>query len=561
MNSQQQENLDLSNFFKKSKKSKKSNSGNNINIQTNLDNIQSLGFDDIPQFGVSSKTDIVIPEPIQNQVDNAIIDKIDKSNKKKSVLKMGLDFISSAFGNDEKTEEINEEVHERLDSIPEEVDIVKTAEVLTEKVLPEIPDGDSITELDDLEISIKKDKSGYIKSKVTVKGSVRLSDLATEIKKLSNGDVIHRSMDLRNIANTNRNQLKDSEYKLYSKSYNFKSKSINKKYNRICLSLIDNDPNNVILFFQSGADKAIYKLKFNDKFIIDLIANYYIQGFNATKFKIDNLENPVPYLSLANKIASTGKYKIKVLPDGIAVIGKGNKNFWLMVGIKWLEESNEYVVFGKSLIERDWKGIQLINGNQSLERLLTDNFLNLLDDWFNYHDFSDVYNIEDEDNRYFYMAKKLKYRKLKDAFDKILFGYVLDEDENKIDNGIDIVKTLSREDIDDRISGEYEAEVIIGTSQKYQNWLLVYSAVQIIGGNKRTGRDVITTQQYYQKEGVSDRSQYQNRRRTVLKKQGIERNYNSRPYMFTLNIKRKDGEILKYQSKNFDDLIKYFDNM
>jgi len=560
MNSQQQINLDLSNFFKKSKKSKKSTSGD-VNIQTNLDNIQSLGFDDTPNCGISSKTDIVISEPIQNQVDNVIIDNIDKSNKKKSVLKLGLDFISSAFGNNEKSDEINEEVHERLDTVPEEVDIVKTAEVLTEKVLPEIPDGDSITELDDLEISVKKDKSGYIKSKVTVKGSVRLSDLATEIKKLSNGDVIHRSMDLRNIANTNKNQLKDSEYKLYSKSYNFKSKSINKKYNRICLSLIDNDPNNVILFFQSGADKAIYKLKFNDKFIIDLIANYYVQGFNATKFKIDNLENPVPYLSLANKIASTGKYKIKVLPDGIAVIGKGNKNFWLMVGIKWLEESNEYVVFGKSLIERDWKGIQLINGNQSLERLLTDNFLNLLDDWFNYHDFSDVYNIEDDDNKYFYMAKKLKYRKLKDAFDKILFGYVLDEDENKIDNGIDIVKTLSREDIDDRISGEYNAEVIIGTSQKFQNWLLVYSAVQVIGGDKRNGRDFITTQQYYDKEGVSDRSQYQNRRRTVLKKQNTERNYNSRPYMFTLNIKRKDGEILKYQSKNFDDLIKYFDNM
>ena len=34
--------------------------------------------------------------------------------------------------------------------------IVKTAEVLTEKVLPEIPDGDSITELDDLEISVRK---------------------------------------------------------------------------------------------------------------------------------------------------------------------------------------------------------------------------------------------------------------------------------------------------------------------------------------------------------------------------------------------------------------------
>lgn len=548
----EQQEISLSNIVKKRKKS----TLNSTNID--FDNLQSLDLGDIQQSPKSEQ--IIIPEPIQLDVENTVIDKIQSNNEKKKTKSMfGLDFLASTFriSNEEEKEEINETVKEVVETdIPDEVDITKTAEVLVDKVLPEIPDGDTIKSIEDVQITVGKDKSGYTKAKVTVKGSVRLSQLATDIKDLSGGDVIHRAMDLRNIANTNKNALKSSEYKLYSKSYNFKSKTSTKKYNRICLSLIDDDPNNVILFFQSGADKAVYKLKFDDKLIVEIISNYYKQGFTATKFKIDNLENPVPYVQLAEKIARTGLYKIKLLPDGIAIIGKGNKYYWLMVGIKYLPETDSYKVFAKSLIERDWKGVSLIEGTVELKRLMSDNFLVMLDDWFNYFDWNKHYDTEayKDDNKYFLMYKKLKYTNLKKAFDRILG---LKDEQDLSDEQLDILGTISREEIDDRINGEYAAEAIVGTSETYEKWLLIYSAVQVIGGDKRSGRDFITTDEYYQKQGVSDKSQYQNRKRTILSRQGKERNYNSRPYMFTLHLYKQNGKKEQYSSKNFEDLVNY----
>lgn len=537
-----EEQFNLSNFIKR--KNKK-----NHKIQ---DFQEIEGFDDI-----QIKNDIVIPESFEDEITNDEINVIVNKNTKRKI--GSLDYLLS-ISETENNEEINvveKTIHQISSEIPEEVEVIELAEELVTEVLPDIPDGDSVTNIDDLKIVTKDIGKGYIKTKVTIKGSKILSDLASSIKKQTDGDVVHRAMDLRNIRNTNRNQLKNSEYKLYTKSYLFKSKSIIRKYNRICISTPDDNKNKVILFFQESANKAVYELPFKSQkdidFVIDIISNYFSIGFVATKVKVDNLfidstEEVNPFTNLLTIIAKTKQYRLKHNNERLLIGGKSQKNLWLGVVIE-MEAKNSYSVNAKSLIEKEWNGIKLLEQNVTIE-YLERNILSLLDEWFNYRDFSKEYDTLDDENKYFMMYKKLRYKKLRKALDVIVQR--IDENNN---TNCDILKTIARDEVDLTKQGKYEPEVIIGTSNTYKNWMLSYSAVQVIGGDKRKGSDYITTDDYYEREGVNDKRDYSERKRTILSRQNNQRNYNSRPYMFTLDLIKHDGTIQTINNKESDNLI------
>ena len=75
----------------------------------------------------------------------------------------------------------------------------------------------------------------------------------------------------------------------------------------------------------------------------------------------------------------------------------------------------------------------------------------------------------------------------------------------------------------------------------------------IEGGDKRAGRNYITTDEYYEKYNVKDKRNYQERVRTILTKEEKERNYNARKYMLKIEYKQngKEKEII---SKTFEDI-------
>jgi hypothetical protein len=85
---------------------------------------------------------------------------------------------------------------------------------------------------------------------------------------------------------------------------------------------------------------------------------------------------------------------------------------------------------------------------------------------------------------------------------------------------------------------------------------LSYLAFQIIGGDKRFGRNYITTEDYYTKYHVKDRRPYPERERTVLKREGRERPYNSRIYLFQLEYEFK-GKKSIFRAKTWEEIKEY----
>ena len=140
---------------------------------------------------------------------------------------------------------------------------------------------------------------------------------------------------------------------------------------------------------------------------------------------------------------------------------------------------------------------------------------------------------------------KLTHMKLKKAV--IL---IHDKIEETPEIGVEIKKILSKKDLVAMLKKDYDSEAIIGKTNFLDYFILSFYAHQIIGGDPRYGKDYITTEDYYDKYNVKDRREYEEREKTILKKQGVERKYNARIYVFQLEYS-VGKKVYIYRAKEF----------
>ena len=461
------------------------------------------------------------------------------------------------------------------DILPENIDIVEIAETITDAI-DEIPGAENL-ELSDFkltEIVNRKDRTGYTKVKVTIRDDkfpTFMSKLATEVKRLSKSVVLFRKMDFRTIGNTNKTQLRNESLKLTGISANFKPNPNLQKVNkgtRFIISVPDdyNSSKNLIVYIQESRDKFITIIEgksFHNEdemiaFFADVISKYYTYGFDLTKRELSYKDVNSPLLAVMKNVLSSNRYKTKIKKDdesgkvtSMLIISKEPKNQWMGVSVRDGQVIGTYIVTCISKIDSSWRqGVNNPTGAPvTISDLTGPKFIKILDTLYDRE-----WNIETEDNKEYFLIDKLTYRKLKDAFIQIY-----NMEESHPDFGVMIKETLSQIDTAKALneSGktkDYAAEGIIGKTNFLDYFILTYMAVQIVGGDKRHGKDFITTNEYREKYAVKDDRDYNERRGTILKKGESDRNYNSRPYMFQLEYSIK-GKVGIYISKEFSDVL------
>jgi hypothetical protein len=469
------------------------------------------------------------------------------------------------------TPEINQQVKSEIEQLknvqlPEDVNYVEVEETV-DTALADIPDGSNY-DIIDVEITRieKKDKSGYFKTKVNIKKENipdQINQIASYVKKQTNGLISPRVCDLRVIGNTNKTQLRGSNLKLSVGTIVFKPDHTKLKVNkgtRFMISIPENydSTGNLIVYMQESRAKKILEVTAKDfpsinvfnEFIGDRIAEYYFSGYEVTvkKLELRNVDNPL--MSLITKIVQTHEYKAKPYVDesriyAVDFISKSPKNQWLIIQVIESDIKNTYKILAKNSADMSWE-YQISKTDVTLNQLLK-NFYDILDSCYN-KDWSYELNLAEDDN-FYYLYDKLNHARLKKAL-IFLNDYAIDNP----DSGLTIKETLSKKDISKAIDKEYDAEAIIGKTDNLDYYILTYLAFQIVAGDKRAGRDYITSQEYYDKYNVKDRRDYQFRDKTVLMKQGSERNYNARIYLFQLEYSVK-GKKHVYRNTNWDELM------
>lgn len=513
--------------------------------------VQQFDFQQLQENPISSD-EPVIPQTIQEKVVEKIKQqkiqnlsdlKVNALLKVKKLKEVGDIKFQATTDNSLTTEErsdindkleaISQQVNEKTD-IPENVDVFEIANEISTAVeeIPELKDVD--VAIDDFNITEYRSKEGYIKNKVTIKsevGSVQLSNLATLIKKQTDGIVLHRAMDVRTVGNTNKTQLKTSELKLHAISYVFRplsGKTIQaKKYQRFIISInLDfESTNKITIYLQESRDKLIIEIPFDLEFIARVISDFYVVGFGVTKARLLSNDNN-EFNVIMNKLALSGIYKVKpIIKEGVAnrimIMSKSGKYQWLYVLVSKLNIQGTYKIEAKSKIDSNWSGIRFnhpegVNVPITKEFLLSERFQTNLHKIFNEMDWSKYVNENTDDEHY--MLSKLTYRPLKRAFIEMLELQELGQ------IGLEINGTLSQADTkkDPTIDDDYESEVIVGKTKHIDFFILAWSAVKISGGNNR-----------------------------VSPKTG--KNYDARPYLFTL-VYSVNGIKKTVQHKDFDTI-------
>ena len=537
-----------------------------------------------------SEPDIIIPQSIEQLKYQQKIQSIEISNKvqenrallqlrrKKKESKNLEKALETPEVKQQKIQEkflINQQLHQQFTEVTGEVlspsiDLAEIKEQV-EEALNDIPDAKEInlTDLDIKEISVKKDKTGYTKTLVSIKKSsfpAEMGRLATMVKKASNGVIRHRIMDMRTIGNTNKTQLRGESIKLTATSINFKPDSTALKVNkgtRFIISIPEDydTTKNLIIYIQESRSKLITILEGNKfkniddifEFLSGLISKYYTFGFDVTKKELLYKDANSPLLGVVKNVLASGEYKAKSKVDetgrvtSIIIVSKKVKNQWMGVSVREGKLTGTYLVHCISKVDEDWRfAINSKNGDPiTISDLNGTKFINILNHLYD----KDDWNIENEENRDVYLLNKLTYKKITEAF-----MIIYDEQDKHPDYDIIVKETLSQIDTAKSIADSYNAEGIIGKTKFLDFYILTFLAVQIIGGDKRHGKDYITTDEYHQKYSVSDRRAYEERS-NILKKQKTDRNYNSRPFMFQLEYSI-NGKAHKYTNKDFSEILK-----
>lgn len=450
--------------------------------------------------------------------------------------------------------------------LPENIDAVATeTDIVTS--LNEIPDGNQfdITDVKIVASKEKKDKSGYYKTTVKIKKEnipEQINIIATYVKKASKGIIKPRVCDLRLIANTNKTQLKGSALKLSAATVVFKPDNKKLKVNkgtRFMISIPDNyeSTGNLLIYIQESRSKKILELTPKDfpnlnlfnEFIGDRIAEYFFNGYDVVlpKLQMRNTNNPL--MTVLTNILNTREFKGKphIAEDhvfAIEIISNGEKNQWLHVMIIEDDMPGSYNVILQNKVDASWE--YQVNSKAVTLGYLDKNIIQLLND--SYAKEWDI--ISDGLDEIYYQHGLLSHAKLKKSL-----MIIYDKSKDEPERGIIIKKVLTKKDNERLMKGEYDAESIIGKTENIDYFILTYLAYPIIGGDKRNGEDYITKEEYYDKYDVKDRRNYDERGKTILKKEGESRNYNSRIYLYQIEYSF-DGKKNIYRDNDFGNLLK-----
>lgn len=564
---------------------------NSLNKKKKKRKPTSIEYQNNQQTNDVQENKIVIPEPLQNVAYKEIVDTAQQQAQKtyqeftkQQIIQQAVN-IAKTEGTLNVDDELEEKVTETLEQITDkDLTDVNTVEVVstTVEAIKEVPDV-NLT-LDDVEIipsKTKKDKTGYFKTKVNIKKSnipEIINKISTIVKKETNGLISPRVCDLRVIGNTNKTQLRNKSLKLSAATVVFKPDFTKLKVNkgtRIMLSVPNGNSEktyngNLLVYVQESRAKDIVEVSQKDfsnenayiNFLAQLISNYYNSGYSVTINKLHLRGTNNPLFEIIQDIVNTGDYKVKPVqsPDGniyrFEVISKHEKNQWLRVIVDTVMNGS-YKVYGLNELTKD--EYTITNGTLSL-KMLSENMIYILTKSYERNWEKELKNSGIDE--IYYMLHKLKHRKLR-LVGNALYSSMQPNDEDNVTHevfgypvtdNIEILKTASRRDMIKLQNNDYDAELIIGKTDKLDFFYLMYLAYPIIGGDRRSGREYITRDEYYEKYNVLDRGEYDKRKKTVLEKQGIERNYNSRIYLFQLEYS-VNGVKNIYRAKTFKEIM------
>lgn len=546
------------------KKKKRTSMFSEDEPSTNIENTKPVFVDD----------EIKISQPIAEEYQDKVIHdirKIEEAEEKANFSKQRAQVKNKTQNlSNDNFQDVNEKIKQDLQEktnqqLPEDINYVELEEEITE-ALEEIPGAENI-DLDDLQIikiPEKKDKTGYFKSKVVFKDidiPDQINKIASYVKSQTKGLIFPRKCDPRVIANTNKTQLKGSSLKLGLITIVFKPDFKKLKVNkgtRFMISVPEDyeSTGNLLVYLQESRAKKILEITAKDfesvelfnEFIGDRIAEFYFVNYLVTLKKLELRKTNNPLMDLITDILKTHEYKAKPYTDdesniyAIDFISKDTKNQWLYIQVIESEINGLYDVVAKNSADGTWE--YQISKNLTIGKLLS-NFYHILGTCYS-RDWSNELNINDEDDRFYYLYDKIKHFKLKKALIQIN-----EAREINPEYGIIIKEALSKEEVAKSINAAYDAEALIVKTNFVDYFVLSFLAQQIIGGDKRHGSEYITTQEYYNKYNVKDKREYNERDKTVLKKQGISRNYNARIYLFQLEYSVNNK---KYIYKNTDFL-------
>ena len=458
----------------------------------------------------------------------------------------------------------------------EKIDSVELVDTIVEAT-EAIPDD---VDFDDIQVKISaksKSKAGYYKTKVSIKVNnipEIVNNIASYIKQHSKGLISPRVCDLRVIGNTNKTQLRNASLKLTSRTIVFKPDHTRLRVNkgtRFMISIPENYSESnptLIVYLQESRSKTIMEVSSNDfdsklvfiEWVGDMIANYYTYGFEMTVKKLQLRQTSNPYVQLVTSVLrQSNQYRCKLNDDGISFKTTVGENQWLLLTLQESQTPGLYELIGSSNMYPDITYSNLIGKLQPLN-YFEKNMLTILDKIYS-KDWSKELKatLGDEDfelNKAFTKNyAKLTHSKLKSAYIR-MHNIMLGDDEIPNDSDLQIIRTLSKSEFSNaiKLDDSYDAEAIMGQTDQIQ-FVLVYLAKQLVGGDSRHGSTYITTDSYYQKYDVKTRQDYD-----VRKKVDSDRHYNARKYMFQLKYKFIDtGREYEVFAKTFDEILELTD--
>ncbi len=479
------------------------------------------------------------------------------------------------------------------------VDIPKLTASIGE-ALDNTPDGEDLS-ITDIEVTTlsKKTREGYFKTKVTIskEGIPQIiNEISSEVKKRTKGLISPRVCDLRVIGNTNKTQLRNSTLKLSVNTVVFKPDANRLKVNkgtRFMISIPENfnSTGNLLVYIQESRDKTIIEINTNEladtiDFFASNISDYYYQGYDVTLKKLQRKGVGCPIMEVVNLIVANRGYKIKTYGDlkdnHIYQVDLSSKDTETneFIGVR-IKEGNQPGLWDVIAFDKNDKSEFSLGQESKTIKYLMTNILSILNkvydmDWNeylikdNYQAWKKSSNLAKGeydpefskkrvtlDNE----IKKLKHRKLLSAaynMRNYIIYDVEDESPQEIEEkkALDLsIKCMSKQAMKKYYPDNYDSEAIIGKTSAC-SFVLCYLAYPIKAGDKRKGRDYITRQEYYERYNVSDRRDYENREKTILRKQNAQRNYNARPYLFQLEYKINGSDKnYKYVSKSYQEII------
>ena len=492
--------------------------------------------------------------------------------------------IQEALETQNPPQELEEKVTEVLETLTGEdmsdvngVEVIKT----TEEAFKEVSNPDLT--LDDVEIlpsKTKKDKNGFFKTKVSIKKDnipELINQIASIVKHKTSGIVSPRVCDLRVISNTNKTQLRGSSLKLSAATVVFKPDANKLKVNkgtRIMLSVpgeksSKNYSGNLLVYLQESRAKTILEVSRKDfdsedsyaNYLAFTISNYYSYGYEVTLKKLQLRGTNNPLVETMQLIVGTGDFKVKPIqaPDGniyrFEVISKREQNQWLRVIVDTVM-TGMYRVYALNDVTKE--EYIITRENLSLNAL-NEHIIYILNKSYE-RDWSKELGkgTDTEIPEIYYMLNKLQHRKLRMVAYEIWNSQQPESSKTVFDypvcDSIELLKAASKRDMRALQHNDYDAEMLVGKTEKLQYFYLTYLAYPIIGGDRRNGKDYITKDDYYQKYDVTDRSQYSKRKNTVLTRENSERNYNSRIYLFQLEYGSKDKKNV-FRAKTFKEIL------